>query len=184
MNTLKNIGEIQQKVWEAVRKQKNFTITSIEKATKVENRILHTVIGRMVSVEIIEVDRTTKPHLYKVKKDVGHHFPNIDTKGQPKSPTYQDKIWMAIKPLKVFSIKDVMLCAETPLTATRVYFHYLVKAGYLIVSGQDSYATIYSFNRKMDTGLKSPSVIKKSVYDRNLRKMVWQHPSQLNEAGL
>lgn len=183
MSTFKNIGETEQKAWEAVRNQKTFTLRSIHETSGVGLKNLPQIIGRMVSAELVEVDRSTKPHIYKLKKDVGHHCPSLDIRGQKKQPSSQDRIWLAIKPLKTFNARDVSLYAETVLSATKVYLHLLAKAGYITIISQSGGKNIYMFNRKMDTGLRSPSIIGESVYDRNLQKTVWIKPVPTGNNG-
>jgi hypothetical protein len=170
---VKNVREAEQKTWEAIRSQKNFTLRSLHEESGVELKNLPQIVGRMVVAQFLEVDRSTRPHKYKLIKDAGKYCPSLDVTGRVRPPSTQDKIWMAIKALKSFKASDVTLVTETSYPVAKQYLYYLNKAGYVKRVGRDAGQHLYRFQKTHDTGLRSPSVMADGVYDRNLKKYMW-----------
>lgn len=169
----KNVRESEQKTWEAIRNQKNFTLRSIHEECGVELKNLPQIVGRMVAAKFLEVDRARKPHQYKLIRDAGHYCPCLDIAGRVRPPSIQDKIWMAIKALKRFKVSDVTLVTETSYAVAKQYLYYLNVAGYVRRVSKESGQYVYNFEKTHDTGLRSPSVMAEGVYDRNLKTYMW-----------
>lgn len=97
-------------------------------------------------------------------------------------PHGRQRMWMGMKAKKVFDFREVALFATVPVEAARQYCYALHKAGYLLVrtpATANGKPAIYLFNRDKDTGLHAPQIKRdKKVYDRNLKKVVWQPESE------
>lgn len=179
--------DIYQDVWEKVRVLKTFKTSDIVKDMAASSCRVDEILGRMEVAGYLSVNRKTKPYVWTLIKDAGRILPVLTKDGRKKAPSMQDKVWMASKATKCFTVKDMAFICDANIRSCQNYINLLEKAGYLRVQnkkpGQTSY--IYSFVRKNDTGPLSPSILRgeTQIYDRNTQKIVWQKPEASNDGG-
>lgn len=170
-----------QQIWEEIRKQKEFTLDSLTTGSRIDRGTIRTyVVGleKAGFVKVFEKKETDKPFVktqfktncYVLKKDVGIDAPRVTRDGKILPPDINQDLWRTMRILKEFSVSD--LIASTPRETTfgnvEQYCHFLTRAKYLKRTGDR-----FLFVR--NTGAKAPQIQRiKSVYDPNLKKVVYQ----------
>lgn len=186
-----SVSEIKRDaLWQFIRKKRTFTIsdlhnntTPVMHVTSIETYIHQLLKGGYIE-KIAEHKKLTRNKYryyvefeYRLVKDTGAHRPVLDSNGQPKEPSGNQRIWSAIKVLKTFDYRDVTLTTAAAPNTVKKYLITLNRAGYLriVVKGTSHHADRFLFMRKMDTGPFAPRIRKNgAVYDPNLKKDVWQ----------
>jgi hypothetical protein len=104
--------------------------------------------------------------------------------GRP--PKHKDPLWVAIRNLKTFGLKELVFAASTDTNrvspgAASMFLHRLVRAGYLIVlrKAARGRGAIWRLKPSMDTGPRPPvvrSIRAHVLWDPNLKKFVGEPP--------
>ena len=173
-------------MWKFMRKHKSFTIDDVNDVVRMHRTSVREYVHMLLKGGYIVREKPatygfTEGDVFRLVRDVGHHRPELEEDGTATPPSGIQKMWMAMKALKVFNYKDVSLSAAVTHTAARSYCIALRKAEYLVVHKASVPGTPeqYIFNRKMDSGLYAPQVKRmKVVFDRNLNKVVWTPESE------
>ncbi|PZQ46330.1 MAG: hypothetical protein DI551_05290 [Micavibrio aeruginosavorus] len=163
-------------VWSAIRKLKNFDSRSLQTASGQPKDVVNRYINLLVKAGILE--KSTSPRffapVYKLMKDNGIQRPLVNRDGTIASPSSAQRMWIAIKILKVFNYKDVAFSACVTFETAKAYLKGLKNAGYLSVSiPKQQYALVtYRFIPTKDTGFHAPQIIKGNVYDHNTKRYI------------
>jgi hypothetical protein len=176
-----------QEIWEEIRKQKVFTLKSLEWAIADSNK--GTIRSYVKSLEkagfvaiksIIPIPPFAVGE-YKLIKDVGVHAPRVNKKGEiVKQGFATEQMWRAMKMLPQFTIAELAAIASTNECEVKVshaqyYVKCLAKAGYLTREGKQNEAGIYRLIPIRYTGFLPPMIQRlKTVFDPNLNKIMWQ----------
>lgn len=171
-------------MWSFMRKYKVFNIAEIALELDMHHTSVKEYVLMLLRGGFIELHE--KGHsgvagdTYRLVRNVGHHRPELEKDGTVATPSGNQKMWMAMKALKIFNHKDVSLSAMVPHVAAKSYCVALLKAGYLTVHKKavpNGSPAQYLFNKKMDSGFYAPMIKRmKVIYDRNLNKVVWTPP--------
>lgn len=103
--------------------------------------------------------------------------------GRP--PTQKEPLWVAIRTLKTFGVKELVFAASTdtriPPASALVFLHRLTRAGYLTVVRKASRGrgAIWRLKPGMNTGPKPPvqrTVRAVVLWDQNLKAFVGEPP--------
>ncbi len=180
---------IRKKVWKAIRDQKTakgqpcpFDSARIAKIAKSGIPRVNNYIRLLNKAQIIKCinpdDHKNIRRLYILVKNTGTAPPDLSRTGEIRLPSQNQKTWLAIKVLKVFTIRDVTLATGGDSSNTGKYLSLLEQAGYVktIHKGKGfSGETKYTFVTSKDTGPQAPILQdNESLYDRNTGKVVWK----------
>ena len=169
-----------------------FTINDIEEKTLVSRH----------SVSAFFRILTLAGYLKKTGEMKGKAFHYILVKPQPQRPLLnrdgskhthglaKEQMWRTIKMIGAFTAADLAITASTTVNEVRLshaknYIGHLKKAGYLkVVRKHHSHglSAVYRLLPNKSTGPKAPIVQKdKSIFDPNLKKVVWSKPKEGDE---
>ncbi|MBI1214524.1 MAG: hypothetical protein GC185_01735 [Alphaproteobacteria bacterium] len=164
----------QQGMWTAMRRCKTFTVVGLAQATGARNPAVKSLLWLLVRTGYVTAARTGT---YVLVRDTGPDLPDIAADAAP--PTGAERMWAAMKVLKIFTVLDLSFPAEVTPKAARSYCSYLCKAQYLRHNAKSGRAQeiVYTFNPRMNTGFKAPQVRRRKngrvVFDPNLGRIVW-----------
>jgi hypothetical protein len=179
----------QDGIWQLVRTFKIFTLGDIARHIEMDRGHIAVYLKVLKKAGFIKANDNPvrgKPITYTLIKDNGIHRPQLDLNGSEKPISLSQKIWVAIKALKVFDHRDVSLLVDCKENYIKSYLKQLRMAGYLRVKEEATRNTTkkYIFLTTKDTGRNAPQIKKdKSVYDQNIRKIVWS-PTPKKQEGL
>lgn len=183
-------GSPRQRMWDAIRAQqgKDFAARDVTWHTGELRR--DTVRSYLYSLEAAGILEARPPagspprRQWRLVKDHGIEAPRVNRKGETVTQGRgRENMWRVIRmPTTEFSWIGLAVLASTDQTVVaeqeaREYCQSLAKAGYLldVSPRKNKCVSIYRFNRTMDTGPLPPMIQRiKSVWDQNLRKIVWQ----------
>lgn len=182
-----------QRIWEAIRKRRDgFTVTDIERATKIDRFTIHTYVRHLEFGGFLEqadkVDKLFELKQYRLVRDVGVEAPRIDRKGKVIRTTGNENMWRTMRIMGEFTAAELSMRASTAETkvaeaTAKKYLQRLSEAGYLSVidkghpyiRGIGAKAARYRLIQSKYTGPRPPMVQRtRSIYDPNLGKIVWQ----------
>lgn len=161
-------------MWALIRKLETFTMRNIVTTLGMGEPAVRTYIGMLMRGGYVErVVPKPKPGVifYRLVKDIGYHKPELAKDGTRLPPTGQQRMWVAMKVLKMFSYLDISLTAQVPHSTARTYCTCLARAGYLVKWKHNS--SRFSYDQKRDTGPQAPRVRARTIYDVNLQRVVW-----------
>lgn len=170
-----------QKIWEEIRKQREFTLDSLTTGSRTDRGTIRTYVVGLEKAGFIRVfDRkeTDKPFVttqfktncYVLEKDVGIDAPRVTRDGKILSADINQDLWRAMKILKEFSVTDLIASTtqKTTVDNVKTYCLFLTRAKYLKRNGS-------RFVFVKSTGAKAPRILRiKAVFDPNLNKVVYQ----------
>ncbi|WP_142848378.1 hypothetical protein [Telmatospirillum sp. J64-1] len=175
-----------QGIWEAIRRHRDgFTATSLAQATDINRAMITTYLSglqaagyiRQVGTETVAGTRLVRK-IFALDKDIGIEAPRVTRTGQPVTQGLaREQMWRTMKMLGDFTAADLAAAASTeshPVAEIDAedYCKHLTKAGYLQVMGKRPMR--WRFVKARNTGSQAPMVQRiKSVYDPNLRQVVW-----------
>ncbi len=177
-----------KKVWKAIREQKaetgklkQFDSVTIAKKAKVGLPRANSYIRLLHKAKILKcLNEDAHKNIRRVfilAKDVGNFPPDLSKTGEVKPLSLRQKTWLAIKVLKVFTVKDVTLATGENRDNTGKYLTLLEKAGYIraVYKGKGfSGESRFTFIASKDTGPHAPILqMNKNLYDCNTGKVVW-----------
>ena len=192
-----------QAIWQAIRKQRTFTVMSIEDKTRINPATIRSYLtsltraGYLVRIpgEQRVKDRRGRFSLqresrWELTRDVGVDAPRVTRDGKEVTQGRgRDAMWRAMKMLKQFNYRELAAYASTGDHAIREieardYCRFLHYAGYLSVksahvNGHKKGAgqlTVYRFIASRNTGPYAPMIQRiKAVFDPNLNEVVYTH---------
>ena len=164
-------------IWMLIRHYKSFTKKQITNESQMHESTVSNYLKQLVKMGYLRSEKSTKASqaiVFHLIKDSGQHRPDLNV----KKPNGQQKIWMALKPLKRFTCKDVSLICSTPNDSTNTYLLKLCAAGYLkvvvSVNAVKGKPNTYVLDAQKDKGPRAPQIKKnKFVYDPNINEVVW-----------
>ncbi|VVE15257.1 hypothetical protein PAN31117_03047 [Pandoraea anapnoica] len=186
-------GNVQrQRIWEAIRENRaEFTARAVATCSRVSTETTRKYLRSLQTAGYIEVTgqraRVTNAGRYRLKKDAGIEAPRIDLRGNVLPPTYCENLWRTMRILGSFSVAELALAASTEdvqiaaMTAQN-FVRFLVLAGYVRIEvdarrgirAAGAKAARYRLMPGKYTGPLPPMVQKRrSVYDQNLKRVVW-----------
>ncbi len=175
---------VRKRLWLTICTLKVFTVRNVMGATKLNKCIVrryldaYTAAGILTRRRVVPDGKEKSYDLFSVNGPQSAHPPEILLSSAQRPPPAQQRIWNAIKVLKVFSYKDMELVTGASRDMVKQYCCTLRKAGYLRLieegKGHNSHHLL-SLHRSRNTGPFSPIMLKpgKVLMDRNLNKVVW-----------
>ncbi len=177
-------------LWSEIRTRKTFTISDLYGATHLARQSIRPFVTGLCNAKIVEQrgERSIKGNgtdaakLYHLIKDVGTITPRVRKDGSMVTQgNSRRQIWATMRILGTFTFRELAINASTeecPVDASEVttYCQALAKAGYLkvISGGNGTIPATYRFLHYKYTGPRPPQIQRvKSVYDPNLKKVVW-----------
>lgn len=162
-------------IWAAIRQMREFRLADLERRCPVGTDAIRAYLLALQKAGYVEVVWVGKTRFLHLKRDCGVHAPQLDREGRTKPINGRQRMWMAMKALKSFTYRDLSLAAQVSDADAKFYIMWLTRAGYLaVVSRKSSFRDVLKFVAARDTGPNPPQIRKdKSVYDRNLHKVVW-----------
>lgn len=170
-------------IWAAIRQMREFRLADLERRCPVGYDALRGYLIALQKAGYVEVAPRKSiwpPAVFRLIRDCGVHAPQLDREGREKPANGRQRMWMAMKALKSFNYRDLSLAAQVSDADAKFFCVHLKYAGYLAVvkAGKAGAITGQTDTLKLradrDTGPNPPQIRKdKSVYDRNLHKVVW-----------
>lgn len=180
MKKIKNLKPKRDGIWQVIRAYNSFTVADIQAHVKMHDTSIRIYLWQLEAGGYIAKAKTVGNLgmiQYQLIKDNGVHRPLLNADGTKKKPGANQRMWMCMKVLKMFTYLDVSLTAEVPKESAKTYLRYLDKAGYVFVTkaSKNKFSPhTYKFKASNDTGLKAPQIKRdKSVYDQNLHKVMY-----------
>jgi hypothetical protein len=180
-----------QAIWEAIRRLGTFTVPQVATACAGHPKTVQGYVDCLLAsghvCKTIGVLAQGSDLVLTLVRDVGVEAPRVRADGSPVTQGLpREQMWrtMRHKGTGDFDYRDLALWSSTEDVAVsevdaQDYLKHLVKAGYLILvaparSSKPSHPARYRFDPRRNTGPKPPMVQKmKTVFDPNLRKIVW-----------
>lgn len=185
--TLRPTGALtaQERVWAAIRAQREFDADSLFVATRQPVGVMRTYIGRLnkgAFIERIAPARRDRPARYALLNDVGVEAPRLDASGRVQGDPVHERLWRTVKILGEFTARDLIAVqppgqAHIALNTVRCYCSALLKAGYVIKTRQHKTGVDARYRKigSRCTGEKSPSIRAdgSAIFDSKRDQVVW-----------
>lgn len=179
MNSAKRLRG-REAIWVKIRELKTFTLRDLWLDTDISPGTIRTFVIALEKAGFLSSEKKTRrstPPYYEFTliKDVGIDCPKVRKDGSTVKPTNTENMWNAMRIMKRFSIKDLILNASTDDTKIKPtsaddYCKHLCKAGYLVKQKDKTYRFIES----RYTGPKPPMIQRiKQVFDPNIGEVVY-----------
>lgn len=187
-----------QKVWAAMRKQKDgFTQDQIAVRGKVSESAVKDYVKALLKAGFIAVidseavGTMCKRHTYQLIKDNGVEAPRISKQGVIVTQgSVNEAMWGTLRRLlkgRDFDYRELAAFASTSKQVVaeetaKTYVHMLANAGYFecvtpAVLGRRARPGRYRLKANMDTGSRAPMIQRtKQVYDPNRNEVMWVEP--------
>lgn len=183
-----------ERIWQAARKLRHFTLMELQDAIKpvVLISTCEKYVEALLRAGILrsESDPTFKAHgviqrrKYTILKD-SFEAPRIDRKGKAHNAGMGKlAMWRAMKTLRDFDWRDIQRAASTPEfplaeASVRTYVGFLAKAGYFKALSVRSNGHPTRYRLVRDTGAHAPALTRRNaVFDRNTGEFTWQQSAQ------
>lgn len=184
-NTLPPPPKTKDELWAVICHLRDFTLPELQSRQGVPQTTVYRQVQSLVKsghLSPLNKGGAANPVRFKVILPKADR-PAVDLQGKAKKPSGRQRMWMGMKAKKTFDHREVAFFAQVSKPAARFYCLMLKKAGYLTVlreAGVNDQPELYQFNAAKNTGLHAPTVAhdKKSVFDRNLGKVVWSEEEQ------
>jgi len=184
-----------QAMWEAMRRLRRFTVTSITNETNAVRDTARTFVESLARGGFLAAVGTTEPvdrmffkpgsgqkvpTVYELVQDIGVEAPRVRrdgslcTQGLPR-----EQMWRTMKLLAEFTPRELAVAASTEAHPVadedaRDYVKHLLRADYLRIIVPATKRRQARYRLVRNTGPKPPMVQRlKSVFDPNLRQIVW-----------
>lgn len=179
--TLKSSGVLtnREKLWEAIRRLAEFNVYELAGAAKVD-RHKYSVQDYLKALTVAGILSKIPAKFpgdfsrYRLVLDVGVDAPRVRKDGSFPPETAQNRMWRAMKVLREFSTRDLVVHASLPDstiadTTASIYCRWLEAGGYLVAA--DIKPSRYRLVK--NTGAKAPQILRiKQLYDPNTGKVV------------
>lgn len=179
-----------QAIWEEIRRQRTFSVAGIVNACGAHPKTVEGYVHCLLASGHVDFTEEIEPKavsVFRLVRDVGLEAPRVRADGSPVTQGLpREQMWrtMRSKSTADFDFRDLALWSSTDDVSVneadaKDYLLNLAKAGYLIqVSaaklGKDVRPARYRFDQRRNSGPKPPMVQRmKTVFDPNLRKIVW-----------
>lgn len=183
----------QDAIWEAMRALQVFTTQqlwlAVEKRRGGNIYTIRSYVARLLKAGYLAVESTVTrgsivTRTYRLVRNVGVDAPRLTKDGRQSTAGLQfEQMWTAMRRLADFNHRDLAIYASTDQVTVheehaKHYVAGLNRAGYLVLTEAGKHSVSLSrfrLNPTMNTGPKPPLLQKlEAVYDRNLRRVVWQ----------
>ncbi|MDA8230376.1 MAG: hypothetical protein M0006_03465 [Magnetospirillum sp.] len=176
-----------QAIWEEIRRQRDgFAVASIADATDIHPTTIRSYLTGLEAAGYIRRAVGGAPS-WTLSRDIGVEAPRVTKDGKPViQGSAREQMWRTMRMLSGdWSWRDLAIAASTEEAPVNPgdaadYCVNLCRAGYLHLvtpgkgTGNAGIPARYRFVRSKYTGPKPPMVQRvKSVYDPNLRRVVW-----------
>lgn len=169
-----------EKLWAGMRELKTFTVPELARAAGVDRSTysMGDYLAGLVRAGILSKEQPARfaPAVYTLLCDLGVDAPRVRKDGSTVPDSAQERMWKAMKVLRVFSVRDLVVNAslpEAPIAtgAARSYCQWLARGKYLVPLSAPGDVQRYRFLK--DTGAKAPQILRiKQLYDCNLGKVM------------
>lgn len=167
-----------ERLWQAMRQLRVFTVQQLARQAHVDRGTYNVgdYLRGLVNAGILSKEATRQhgPNIYELMRDTGVDAPRVRKDGSPVPETAQTRMWRAMKVLKTFSARDLVVHASLPdkeiaeSTATD-YCQWLARGGFLRTEA--SGPVRWRFVK--DTGAKAPQILRvKQLLDVNTGEIV------------
>ncbi|MEG2004576.1 MAG: hypothetical protein RR014_00940 [Bilophila sp.] len=172
-----------ERLWTAMRQLRTFTTQDLALSAKMDRRYA-TVLGEytnsLVKAGILKKNEPPQKGLFALFElvlDLGVDAPRVRKDGTFVPENGQSRMWQAMKILKTFSVRDLVVHASLPdapivEASARLYCTWLVLGKYLkVYTGDENDVTRYRYIR--NTGSKAPQILRvKQLFDPNTGEVV------------
>lgn len=169
-----------------------FNISDIEQKTNVHRNTVRDYVKRLVRAGYADVEDIDGIKHYRLLKK-SFEAPRLRRDGKPSVAhgTVNDQMWRSMKMMSRFNKHDLAIHASTisapvKVTTAESYIKLLCRAGYLqcVKESKPGKAAEYVFLKSKNTGFRAPMIQRtKSVFDPNLKKVVWVQKSEVCHDG-
>lgn len=169
-----------EKLWAAMRELHTFSVSDLAHAAKVDRHAYYMgdYIAGLVRAGILSKEQPARfaAATYTLLRDQGVDAPRVRKDGSMLPDTAQERMWRAMKVLRVFSVQDLVVHASLPgapiaVSAARRYCQWLARGKYLVPLSAPGDVQRYRF--VMDTGAKAPQILRvKQLLDVNTGEIV------------
>lgn len=171
-----------EKLWAAMRELKHFTVPELARAAGVDRHaynIRDYLLG-LVRADILFAEPPASPGcfmVYRLQRDLGVDAPRVRRDGTVPPENAQNRMWRAMKVLRVFSVRDLVVHAalpEAPIApgAALRYCQWLARGKYLAALPREK-NDVARFRFIRDTGAKAPQILRvKQLFDANTGEIV------------
>ncbi len=166
-------------IWAALRALKSATGEEIRKTAAAQWATAEDYLLSLVAAGIVTVEerppRRRRDNRFTLVQDTGAEAPRVRKDGSIVPPTKTEALWRTIKMLGNFTYAELAAAAGAEGLQARDYCQHLARAGYLLVTEtKHPNPTIYKLAPGKNTGPLPPQIQRtKTVYDPNLRQIVW-----------
>ncbi|RRW89173.1 hypothetical protein [Pandoraea apista] len=190
-----------QRAWEAIRQNAaDFTVREIAMKSGADNATVRTYVQSLERASVIEAINAPKvigerKH-YRLARNTGVEAPRVDRQGKPVTASRgNENMWRSMRIMKEFTPQHLAQHASNGDVSVsegtaRAYAQALARAGYLsvvdpghsFIRGKGAKQARYMFVPSRNTGPRPPMIQRKrSIYDPNLGKVVWQEAPDHDE---
>ena len=175
-------------------RQGSFTTAEIVGETNVQRQSVEHYVARLAAAGIVKLveQRRRAPMLRENVYRLARRpkaAPRVRADGTVIARTAQECLWTSIRSLVTFTTRDLAFAATVDrpvrLKTAQRYVNELARAGYLTAHHPHGSRrpAVYRLKPAMNTGPQPPSVlVTEQVWDRNLKKIVGDTVSALQEA--
>lgn len=170
-----------EKLWAAMRELKHFTVPELARAAGVDRHAYYMgdYLAGLIRAGILNKDHPERfaPAMYTLLRDLGVDAPRVRKDGSIVPEAAQERMWKAMKVLRVFSVRDLVVHAalpEAPIApgAALRYCQWLARGKYLAALPREK-NDVARFRFIRDTGAKAPQILRvKQLFDANTGEIV------------
>lgn len=175
-----------ESVWAAIRALKEFTIQELAKGSGTKGHVAQEYVSALRKAGFVEIKGKTESlsghpgafqrTVYRLANDVGVDAPRVNKLGEILPEVGRDRMWRAMRILKEFDVKLLVLTASIPVAPVAegeaaFYCLCLARAGYLYEIEPHKR---YRFLPSTDSGPKAPVIRRvREVVDANTGEVRW-----------
>lgn len=167
-----------EKMWAAMRQEKSFTQAKVASlAACGKSKVQDYLKGLIAAGFVVKRGDSVKftRAVYDLVRDTGVDAPRVRKDGTELPASGRNRMWNAMRILKVFTVDELVSAASLPeapiaVSEAAYYCRWLAQGGYLAQRGDG-----WQFIPAKFTGAKAPQVLRiKALFDPNLGTVVCQ----------
>lgn len=166
-------------IWAALRRLRAATGEEIRAVARTKWRTTEDYLLSLCAAGWVAIDTPDLPRrdqVFRLVNDVGAEAPRVRRDGSAVPMLKTEALWRAIKMLGPHTAVELAEAAGVELLQAKDYALALSRAGYLLTieEGRSGHPARYRLAPHRNTGPLPPQIQRtKSVYDPNLRQIVW-----------